>query len=91
MTGDGSMWAGTVSTAGNIVFFGDDDGQVVVIDARSGKHLWHFYTGQRLTASPITYEAAGKQYFAIATATDVMAFGLFEPAVSVPLVKETRD
>ncbi|MBK5293619.1 MAG: PQQ-dependent dehydrogenase, methanol/ethanol family [Acidobacteriia bacterium] len=88
MTGDASSWAGTVSTAGGVLFFGDDDGQMVALDSKDGRHLWHFNTGQRLTASPITYEVAGKQYVAIATATDVMAFGLFEPAPSVPLVKE---
>jgi len=92
MTGDAGMWAGTVSTAGGVLFYGDDDGHMVAVDSRDGRHLWHFNTGQRLTASPITYEVAGKQYVAIATATDVMAFALFEPAVSVPIVKETtRD
>ena len=57
-------------------------------DAKSGKHLWHFYMGQPLTASPITYQVDGKQYVTIASATDVFTFGLFEPAVSVPLVRE---
>jgi alcohol dehydrogenase (cytochrome c) len=89
MTGKGDMWAGTVSTAGGVVFFGDDDGHLVAVDARQGRHLWHFNTGQTLTASPITYEVAGRQYVAIAAGTDVMAFGLFEPARSVPLVKES--
>ena len=68
--------------------FGDDDGQLVALDARTGRHLWHFNTGQMLTASPITYSVDGKQFVTIATATDVMTFGLFEPAPSVPLVKE---
>jgi alcohol dehydrogenase (cytochrome c) len=45
MTGRGEMWAGTVSTAGGVVFFGDDDGQLVALDAATGKHLWHFYRG----------------------------------------------
>ena len=76
MTGKGDMWAGTVSTAGGVVFFGDDDGHLVAVDAKLGRHLWHFNTGQMLTASPITYEVGGKQYVALATATDVMAFGL---------------
>lgn len=89
MTGKGTMWAGTVSTAGGVLFFGDDDGQFVALDAKSGRHLWHFNTGQMLTASPMTYEVGGKQYVTIATATDIMTFGLFEPAVSVPVVKET--
>jgi alcohol dehydrogenase (cytochrome c) len=88
MTGQGRMWAGTVSTAGGVLFFGDDDGQLVALDSKTGRHLWHFNTGQLLTASPITFAVDGKQYVAIATATDIMTFGLFEPAVSVPLVKE---
>src|SRR5258708_14698240 len=86
MTGPGTMWAGTVSTAGGVVFFGDDDGQLVAVDSKSGKHLWNFYMGQMLTASPITYSVDGKQYVSIAAATSVFTFGLFEPAKSVPVV-----
>ncbi|MGH9662678.1 MAG: PQQ-binding-like beta-propeller repeat protein, partial [Bryobacteraceae bacterium] len=84
MTGPGTMWAGTVSTAGGLVFFGDDDGQLVALDARSGQHLWNFYMGQMLTASPITWSLNGKQYVTIAAATDVFTFGLFEPATPSP-------
>jgi alcohol dehydrogenase (cytochrome c) len=88
MTGKGAMWAGAVSTASGVLFFGDDDGQLVALDSRSGRHLWHFNTGQGLTASPIVYSVDGRQYVAIATQTDVMTFGLFEPVRHVPLVKE---
>lgn len=87
MTGPAGGWAGTVSTAGNVVFFGDDDGQLVAVDARSGKHLWHFQMGEGLTASPITYAVGGKQYVAIASATAIFSFGLFEPVQSIPLPK----
>ncbi len=46
MAGPGTMWAaGTVSAAGGVVFFGDDDGNLVAVDAQSGKHLWHYPTG----------------------------------------------
>jgi hypothetical protein len=45
--------------------------------------------GERLTASPISYEAGGKQYVAIASATAIFSFGLFEPAPSIPLPKIT--
>ncbi|MBY0504733.1 MAG: PQQ-dependent dehydrogenase, methanol/ethanol family [Bryobacteraceae bacterium] len=81
LPGPATAWAGTVSTAGNVVFFGDDNGQLVAADARTGKHLWHFGTSQNITASPITYSVDGKQYVAICSASDVFAFGLFEPAV----------
>ena len=88
MTGPATMWAGSVSTAGGVVFFGDDDGQLVAVDAVSGKHLWNFNMGQLLTASPITYSVDGKQYVAIAAATSVFTFGLFEPVQSLQLIPE---
>ncbi|MBI3694509.1 MAG: PQQ-binding-like beta-propeller repeat protein [Acidobacteria bacterium] len=91
MTGPGTMWAGTVSTAGGVVFFGDDDGQLVAVDARTGRHLWHYYMGQMLTASPMTFLVDGKQYVSIAAATDVFTFGLFEPAQPVPLIREREE
>jgi alcohol dehydrogenase (cytochrome c) len=87
MTGPATTWAGTVTTAGGLVFFGDDDGHLVAVDAKTGKHLWHFQTGESITASPITYLVDGKQYVAIASSTAVLTFGLFEPVVSTPVVR----
>ncbi|MBM3783034.1 MAG: PQQ-dependent dehydrogenase, methanol/ethanol family [Acidobacteria bacterium] len=83
MTGVGRMWTGTVSTAGGVLFTGDDDGHFVALDAKSGRNLWHFNLGETLTASPVVYSIDGKQYVAIPSATAVFAFGLFERAVGV--------
>lgn len=80
MTGPATMWAGTVATAGGLVFFGDDDEHLVAVDASTGKDLWHYNMGQLLTASPITFAVNGKQYVSIASATDVFTFGLFAPS-----------
>ena len=80
MTGAGRMWTGTVSTAGGVIFSGDDDGHMVALDAKNGKHLWHFNVGELLTASPVVYSVDGKQYVAIASASAVFSFGLFEPS-----------
>ncbi len=52
MTGPATMWAGTVSTAGGVVFSGDDDGNLIALDSQSGKHLWHFFTGHTLWPCP---------------------------------------
>ena len=87
MTGPAETWAGTVSTAGGIIFFGDDDGHLVAVDAKNGRHLWHYQMGEGLTASPITYAVDGKQYVAIASATAIFSFGLFEPMPSVPVLQ----
>lgn len=90
MTGPGEMWAGTVGTVTGVIFFGDDDGHVVAVDGKSGKHLWHYNVGEYLYASPITYAVDGKQYVAIASASGINVFGLFEPARSVPVPKTTK-
>ena len=74
------MWAATVATAGGLVFFGDAQGQIIAVDSTSGADLWHYNMGQNLTASPITFSVAGKQYVTIASATDVFTFALFQPA-----------
>jgi alcohol dehydrogenase (cytochrome c) len=87
VTPTAEAWSGTVSTAGGVVFFGDDQGQLVAVDSRTGEHLWHFAIGEGLTASPITYAVNGKQYVAIASATAIFSFGLFEPAARMPAAK----
>lgn len=74
--GPGDSWAGTLATAGGLVFFGDDSGSFVAVDASSGQTLWHFNTGQRISASPMTYAVDGKQYVAITAGSDVVSFAL---------------
>jgi len=74
--GGGHSSAGTMTTGGGVVFFGDDANSFEAVDAATGKPLWHFNTGQTLTASPMTYGVAGKQYVAIAAGSDVFSFAL---------------
>lgn len=59
--------AGTLATAGGIVFFGDAEGNFSAWDAERGKELWSYQTGSGIRAAPITYELGGRQYVAIAT------------------------
>ena len=77
-TGSGHSSGGTMTTAGGVTFFGDDAQSFEAIDARDGKPLWHFTTGQDISASPMTYAVAGKQYMAIAAGSDIFAFALIE-------------
>src|SRR4029077_3203174 len=67
---------GTMTTAGGLVFFGDDAQSFEAIDAKSGKPLWHFNTGQDFSASPMSYTVRGKQYVAIAAGSDIFSFAL---------------
>ena len=63
-------------TAGGLLFFGDDAGSLEAADAGSGRPLWHFNTGQNMSASPMSYAIAGKQYVAIAAGSNVFSFAL---------------
>ncbi|MGA7925552.1 MAG: PQQ-binding-like beta-propeller repeat protein [Candidatus Sulfotelmatobacter sp.] len=74
--GGGHSWGGTMATAGGLLFFADDAGSFEAVDARNGKPLWHFNTGQDMSASPMSYAVAGKQYVAIAAGSDVFSFAL---------------
>jgi alcohol dehydrogenase (cytochrome c) len=69
-------WAGTLSTSGGLVFSGDEDGYLMAFDARTGKNLWSFNTGNRLVTSPITYMVNGKQYIALPSGAALLAFAL---------------
>ncbi|MEP7361774.1 MAG: PQQ-dependent dehydrogenase, methanol/ethanol family [Acidobacteriota bacterium] len=68
--------AGVLSTAGGLIFSGDDQGVLTALHATSGKPLWHFNTGQQITASPIAYSFQDTQYIAIAAGSNVLAFAL---------------
>jgi alcohol dehydrogenase (cytochrome c) len=74
--GHGDSWGGTLTTAGGLVFFGDDAGSLEAVEARTGRALWHFNTGQSMHASPMTYMVDGVQYVAIAAGSDIFTFSL---------------
>ena len=74
--GRGHSSGGTMTTAGGLVFFGDDAESFEAVDARTGTPLWHFNTGQNIAASPMSYAISLKQYVAIAAGSDVFSFAL---------------
>jgi alcohol dehydrogenase (cytochrome c) len=67
--GSGHSASGTLSTDGGLVFFGEDSGEFVALDAKSGKPLWQFAVNDWFRASPMTYMVGGKQYVCIAGTT----------------------
>jgi alcohol dehydrogenase (cytochrome c) len=73
-----TSWGGTLSTAGGIVIFGDDDGSIGAADAASGKPLWKFQTNTNWKASPMTYSFDNKQYIAVAAGSSILVLGLPE-------------
>jgi hypothetical protein len=56
---------GILTTATDVLFIGQPDGNLIAMDATSGRELWRFQTGAAISASPITYEIEGVQYVAV--------------------------
>lgn len=60
------MLGGVMTTAGNLVFAGEFNGDFDAFNATTGQKLWHFNMGAGVTASPVTYMVNGRQYVAVA-------------------------
>ncbi len=75
-TGQAQTYSGVLSTAGDLVFFGEDSGAFAALDAHTGEPLWHFQANQDWKASPMTYMVGGRQYVAIASGLGFWAFAL---------------
>ncbi|WMT73375.1 PQQ-dependent dehydrogenase, methanol/ethanol family [Bradyrhizobium sp. Ash2021] len=56
---------GTLTTAGNLVFYGDLHGDFHAVNAKDGTVLWKKNLGSGIGAGPITYSVNGKQYVAV--------------------------
>jgi PQQ-dependent dehydrogenase (methanol/ethanol family) len=75
--GGGILQSGLMSTAGGLVFYGDSTGgALVAANAKTGKLLWLFNTGQSWKAGPMSYAIDGKQYVGVAAGATIMVFAL---------------
>jgi alcohol dehydrogenase (cytochrome c) len=70
-------FAGVLSTAAGVVFSGDNEGNFMAFDARTGKNLWHYPTGSSIWGGgPMTYLLDGRQYVLIPSGGTLIAFAL---------------
>jgi quinohemoprotein ethanol dehydrogenase len=60
--------AGTLTTAGGLLFHGHIAGQLRVFDKRTGQLLRRIDTGSSILAAPMTYRVKGVQYVAVMAA-----------------------
>ena len=74
--GSAQSWGGTLATASGLVFVGEDSGALLAVDAQSGRPLWSFQTNQTWKASPMTYVFDGRQYVAVASGSNIIAFAV---------------
>jgi len=70
--------SGVLSTAGDLVFAGGQEGNFFALDARTGERLWHVQLGGPNASGPISYAANGKQYIVGTGAGTMFVFALPE-------------
>jgi len=74
--GGGILGSGLMATAGGLIFYGDGNGAFIAADAKNGRLLWHFNTGQSWKAGPMTYTVDGNQYIGMAAGSTIVTFSL---------------
>jgi alcohol dehydrogenase (cytochrome c) len=74
--GPGTTRGGVLATAGGITFFCADGSEFAAVDSATGKLLWRFPANHFWRASPMTYVFDEKQYVAVASGANILAFGL---------------
>ena len=69
--------AGVTSTASGVVFAGDNEGNFLAFEGRTGKNLWRYQTGASIWgAAAMTYMLDGRQFVVIPSGGTLMAFAL---------------
>jgi len=74
-TGGGNL-SGILTTAGRLLFAGDNAGNLIAFDPSNGKILWHSRIGQ-VSNAPQTYMLDGHQYILAAAGDTLFAFTLY--------------
>ena len=69
--------AGVMTTASGLVFAGDNEGNFMAFESRTGKNLWRYQTGTPIWgAAPMTYMLDGRQHVVVASGTTLVSFVL---------------
>jgi PQQ-dependent dehydrogenase (methanol/ethanol family) len=86
------LWnGGMLSTAGNLLFQGNADGEFVSYRADNGERLWDFDAQTGIMAAPITYSIGDRQFVAVVAGWGGLGVLLGEIAVRAPgIVNRSR-
>jgi len=79
-TGRAPSNGAVLTTAGNVVFWGDLDQKLRAFDAQTGKMLWEQTLDGPVQNSTITYSVGGKQYIAVLTGSGALSGALMDQA-----------
>lgn len=70
---DTVAYSGVLTTKGNLVFVGHNDGRLIAFNAKTGDELWSYKMDAGANAPSISYEIDGEQYISIYAAGNALA------------------
>ncbi|SDN70225.1 alcohol dehydrogenase (cytochrome c) [Psychrobacillus sp. OK028] len=70
---DSIAYSGVLTTAGNLVFVGHNDGRLIAYNAKTGDQVWEYMMDAGANAPSVTYEIDGEQYLSIYAAGNSLA------------------
>lgn len=70
---DSVAYSGVLTTKGNLVFVGHNDGRLIAFNAKTGKQVWEYMMDAGANAPSVTYEIDGEQYLSIYAAGNALA------------------
>ena len=70
---DDLAYSGVLTTAGNLVFVGHNDGRLIAFHAKTGEQVWEYMMDAGANAPSVTYEIDGEQYISIYAGGNALA------------------
>src|SRR5262245_57986175 len=70
---------GILPTASDLLFIGQPDGNLLALDARTGRELWRFQTGAAISSSPVMYRVGDQEYLAVYAGGTSIPYGNSAP------------
>jgi alcohol dehydrogenase (cytochrome c) len=68
--------SGLLSTAGNLVFTGDNNSNLVALNATTGDPVWHSKLTAPVSNGAISYELDGQQYVVVGAGDTIWSFAI---------------
>jgi alcohol dehydrogenase (cytochrome c) len=68
--------SGVLTTATGLVFSGDSQKRLLVLDAGNGNEIWHYPLGGEMAMAPITYLYEGSQELAVISGGSVFVMSI---------------
>ena len=65
-----------LTTAGGLLFSGDNSGNFIAMNPENGKPLWHVNLASTISNGPMTYKLDGTQYVVVAAGEMLYGFKL---------------